>query len=53
MSALLHVVVGHAREIDHVLAVAAAGDADVGFARFAGAVDHAAEHRELSGVLMC
>src|SRR5207248_11098016 len=40
------VVVGDAREIDHVRAVAAAGDADVGLARFAGAVHDAAEHTE-------
>src|SRR3546814_18508832 len=39
-------VVGDARQIDHMLAVAAAGDADVGFARLAGAVDDAAEDRE-------
>src|SRR3546814_8467003 len=38
-------VVGDAREIDHVGAVAAAGDADIGLARLAGAVDDAAEHR--------
>ena len=43
---VLDMMVGHARQIDHVLAVAAAGDADVGLARFAGAVDDAAEHRE-------
>ena len=42
---VLDMVVGDAGEIDHVLAVAAAGDADVGLARFAGAVDDAAEHR--------
>jgi hypothetical protein len=29
-------MVGHAGEIDHMLAVAAAGDADVGLARLAG-----------------
>src|SRR3546814_13965155 len=39
-------VVGDARQIDHMLAIAAAGDADVGFARFAGAVDDAAENRQ-------
>src|SRR5690606_27097998 len=40
------VVIGHARKVDHVFARAAAGDADVGLARFAWAVDDAAEHRE-------
>src|SRR5688572_6618931 len=40
------VVVGDSRQIDHVLALAAAGDADVGLARFAGTVDDAAEHRQ-------
>ena len=39
-------MVGDARQIDHVLALAAAGDADVGLARLARAVDDAAEHRE-------
>src|SRR4051812_47423278 len=39
-------MVGDARQIDHMLPVAAAGDADVGLARLAGAVDDAAEHRE-------
>src|SRR3546814_9148337 len=43
---VLYMVVGDARQIDHMLAVAAAGDADVGFARLAGAVDDAAEDRE-------
>src|SRR3546814_6819383 len=39
-------VVGDPREEDHMLAVASAGDADVGLARFAGAVDDAAQYRE-------
>ena len=39
-------VIGHARQIDHVLAGAAAGDADIGLARLARAVDDAAEHRQ-------
>ena len=39
-------VVGDAGEIDHVLAFAAAGQADIGLACFAGAIDNAAEHRE-------
>ena len=39
----LDMMVGHAREVDHVLAGAPAGDADIGLARFAGAIDHAAE----------
>src|SRR3546814_8616122 len=39
-------VVGDPRKEDHMLAVAAAGDADVGFARLAGAVDDAAQYRE-------
>ena len=42
----LDVVIGHPGEIDHVLAIAAAGYADVGLARFARAIDHAAEHRK-------
>ncbi len=51
---VLDVVIGHAGEIDHVLAVAAAGDPDVGLARFARAVDDAAEHADSDiGVLMC
>src|SRR5690606_25373777 len=33
-------------EIDHVLAGAAAGNSDIGLARFAGAVHDTAEHRE-------
>src|SRR6476659_8646073 len=39
-------MIGDARQEDHVLAVAAAGDADVGFTRFTRSVDHAAEHRQ-------
>ncbi len=39
-------VIGHARKIDHMLSITAAGDADVGLARFARAVDDAAEDRE-------
>src|SRR5688500_189273 len=39
-------VVGDAGEVDHVLALAAAGDADVGLARLAGAVDDAAQYRQ-------
>src|SRR3546814_2479919 len=46
---ILHMVVGDAREIDHVGAVAAAGDAAIGLARLAGAVDDAAEHRPETG----
>ena len=42
-------MVGDARQIDHMLAIAAAGDADVGLARFAGAIDNAAEDREGHG----
>ncbi len=42
-------VVGEAGQIDHVLARAAAGQADVGLARLARAVDDAAEHRERQG----
>src|SRR3546814_6221819 len=38
-------MVGDAREEDHMLAAPAAGDADVGFARFAGAVDDAADRK--------
>src|SRR3546814_20160323 len=37
---------GDARQIDHVLARAAAGEADIGLARFAGAVADAAQHRK-------
>src|SRR5437868_4928620 len=44
--AVFDVVVRHARQIDHMRAVAAAGDSDVGLTRFAGAVDDAAEYRE-------
>src|SRR3546814_291404 len=40
-------VVGKAGHIDHVRALAAAGHADVGLARFAGAVDAAADPRYL------
>src|SRR5438128_11376314 len=43
---VLDMVVGDAAEIDHMLAVAAAGDADVGLAGLARAVDYAAENRE-------
>src|SRR6185295_13455072 len=43
---VLDMMIGDSRQIDHVLALAAAGDADVGLARLAGAVDDAAEHRE-------
>src|SRR3546814_11529054 len=43
---VLYMVVGDARQIDHLLAVAAAGAADVGFARLAGAVADAAEDRQ-------
>src|SRR3546814_4316452 len=39
-------MIGDARQIDHVLARAAAGEADIGLARFAGAVDDAAQHRK-------
>src|SRR5215207_4934552 len=39
-------VVGDAGEVDHVLALAAAGDADVVLARLAGAVDDAAQYRQ-------
>ena len=39
-------VVGHAGQIDHVLAIAAPGYADVGFARLARTIDDAAENRE-------
>src|SRR5689334_11271567 len=39
-------VIGHPGQIDHVLAVAAAGDADVGLARLAWSVHHAAEDAE-------
>src|SRR5688500_8727871 len=41
-----NMMVGDSGEVDHVLALAAAGDADVGLARLAGAVDDAAEHAE-------
>src|SRR5204862_2288979 len=43
---VLDMVSGHARQIDHVLALAAAGDPDVGLARFARPVDDAAKHAE-------
>ena len=39
-------VVGHAGQVDHVLALAAASDADVGLAGLTRAIDHTAEHRE-------
>src|SRR6185436_20508096 len=39
-------MVGDAGQIDHVLAVAAAGEADIGLARLARAVDDAAEDRK-------
>ena len=42
-------VVGEAADVDLVGAVAAAGEADVGFARFARAVDDAADHRKGQG----
>ena len=37
------VMIGDAGQIDHMLAIAAAGNADVGLARLARAVDDAAE----------
>ena len=43
---ILDMVVGDPRQIDHMLAIAAAGEADIGFTRFAGAVDDAAQHRQ-------
>src|SRR5688572_10817335 len=43
---VLDMMVGDSGQIDHMLALAAAGDSDVGLARLAGAVDDAAEHRE-------
>src|SRR5687768_14632520 len=39
-------MVGQAGEIDHMLALAAAGNADVGLARLARTVDDAAQHRQ-------
>src|SRR4029450_947297 len=39
-------MVGDAGQIDHMLALAAAGDADVGLARFARAIDDASEHAQ-------
>ena len=39
-------VVGEAADVDLVGAVAAAGEADIGFARFARAVDDAADDRD-------
>src|SRR3546814_19624579 len=41
---VLNLVVGAARQIDHILAFAAAGAPGVGFARFAGAVSAPAQH---------
>src|SRR3546814_18607043 len=43
---VLDMMIGDARQIDHVLARAAAGEADIGLARFAGAVDDAAQNRK-------
>ena len=43
---VLEAVIGHAGDIDLMRAVAAAGEADVGLARLAGAVDDAADDRE-------
>src|SRR3546814_4373018 len=43
--AVLQPMIRQAVHIDHVGAVAAAGEADIGLARFARAVDHAADHR--------
>src|SRR5437763_11350422 len=43
---ILDMMIGDSGEIDHMLAVTAAGDADVGLARLARPVDDAAEHRE-------
>ena len=42
----LGLVVGLAGQIDHVLAVATAGDTDIGHQRLTGAVDHAADDRQ-------
>ena len=42
---VLQAVVGEAADIDLVGAVAAAGEADIGLARLARAVDDAADHR--------
>src|SRR3546814_20173654 len=46
-------VVGDPREEDHMLAVASAGDAYVGLARFPGPVDDAAPYRERPRGLLC
>src|SRR4029453_3401975 len=43
---VLHVMVGDARQIDHVLALAAAGDPNVGLTCFTRTVDDTAEPRE-------
>ena len=42
-------VIGDAVEIDHVGAVAAAGETDVGLARLAWSVDDATDHRQGHG----
>src|SRR4029079_13962973 len=46
---ILHMMVGHAGQIDHMPALAAASDADVRLTRFAGAVHHASKHRKRHG----
>ena len=38
---VLHVMIGNAGQIDHMLARTASGDADIGLARFAWAIDYA------------
>jgi hypothetical protein len=50
---VLQAVVGEAADVDLVGAVAAAGEADVGFARLARAVGDAAITDTVSGVVMC
>ncbi len=46
MLCVLQPMMRHARDIDLMRAVAAAGEADIGLARLAGAVDDAADDRE-------
>ena len=52
MLGVLEPVVGDAAEIDLMRVVAAAGEADIGLARLARAVDDAADDRSVIGVVM-